>query len=288
MPREPTIQAWNQLDDRARGAVIACANADAPHPYLTSTEAAAEHEALFDGGVYAVVDGERCIGVAGLILRNLPTTGELFLVGLRGTPEGTGTLVARAVAEALERGARVIRAGAPSERDTSARTLVGAGFAEVDRAEILSLRGPGSRLDDPLELRPSTRGEAAIWADLFVRAFRGTPNAAVVGEGDVSASLDRGVLLGFARHEGRSVGVYELEVRGDHGWVDGIALLPEARGRGLGRRLLAAAVRTLRERGPDEIRMMVMATNRGAMAMYRSAGFETIELRSVWYELSLR
>ncbi|MCB9688985.1 MAG: GNAT family N-acetyltransferase [Alphaproteobacteria bacterium] len=287
MPRERTIQAWNELDDPARVAVIACANADAPHPYLTSIEAAAEHEALFDGGVLAVTDGERCDGVAGLILRNLPSTGELFLVGLRGTPEATGLLVARSVAEAMHRGARTIRAGTPSAEDTSARTLVGAGFTEVDRAEILALRGPGFGLDDALELRPLTREEAADWAELFVRAFRGTPNAAVVGAQDVLASLDRGVVMGFATHEGRPVGVYELEVRGDHGWVDGIALLPAARGRGLGRRLLTAAVRLLRERGPDEIRMMVMATNTTAMALYRSAGFETIELRSVWYELTL-
>ncbi|RTQ35191.1 N-acetyltransferase [Variovorax gossypii] len=59
-----------------------------------------------------------------------------------------------------------------------------------------------------------------------------------------------------------------------HVGVLGIALLPEARGRGLGRRLLQAAIDKSWERGLTRIELSVRTDNANARALYERLGFE--------------
>lgn len=58
-----------------------------------------------------------------------------------------------------------------------------------------------------------------------------------------------------------------------HGGRLGIGLRAEARGRGLGRRLLAAAIHAAREQGMERIELEVFASNTRAIALYESLGF---------------
>lgn len=53
----------------------------------------------------------------------------------------------------------------------------------------------------------------------------------------------------------------------------GMGLLPEARGKGLGRRLMQAAIHAARERGMERIELEVFASNTRAIRLYESAGF---------------
>lgn len=53
----------------------------------------------------------------------------------------------------------------------------------------------------------------------------------------------------------------------------GMGLLAEARGRGIGSRLLRAAIARCRRRGIEKIELQVMASNRAARALYRKFGF---------------
>jgi RimJ/RimL family protein N-acetyltransferase len=52
-----------------------------------------------------------------------------------------------------------------------------------------------------------------------------------------------------------------------------MGLLPEYRGRGLGRRLAEAAVAAARERGMERIALEVFASNTRAIALYERLGF---------------
>lgn len=52
-----------------------------------------------------------------------------------------------------------------------------------------------------------------------------------------------------------------------------IAVSPSARGRGVGRTLLAAATDELAQRGVDAVRVVTGATNEPALRMYEAAGF---------------
>lgn len=63
-----------------------------------------------------------------------------------------------------------------------------------------------------------------------------------------------------------------------------IAIAPEARGRGLGRRLLMAAIEDARVRGVQELFLEVRESNHVARQLYESAGFAAVARRRRYYE----
>ncbi|WP_019934336.1 GNAT family N-acetyltransferase [Oceanimonas smirnovii] len=68
---------------------------------------------------------------------------------------------------------------------------------------------------------------------------------------------------------------YVLAGRGEkvnEGWILSLAVAPAARGRGLGRQLLQAAVTALEERGCARIKLTVLPDN-PALQLYQSLGF---------------
>jgi ribosomal protein S18 acetylase RimI-like enzyme len=60
--------------------------------------------------------------------------------------------------------------------------------------------------------------------------------------------------------------------------VHDLAVLPDYQGRGIGRRLLAAAEERARVRGCIKLTLEVLETNGGARRLYQSFGFEDYEL----------
>jgi ribosomal protein S18 acetylase RimI-like enzyme len=80
------------------------------------------------------------------------------------------------------------------------------------------------------------------------------PNDVVVGWCDIVGNPHEGF-----RHVGRL----------------GMGLLPDYRGRGLGRQLVAQAVRAARQAGIERIELEVFASNERAIALYRELGFVT-------------
>jgi len=94
--------------------------------------------------------------------------------------------------------------------------------------------------------------------------------------------------------------IHRVALRGDEvlGWCDilgqapetrrhvgllGMALAPEARGQGLGRALIGAALAEADARGLRRVELSVHADNRAAQALYRRVGFETEGvLRGAW------
>lgn len=73
--------------------------------------------------------------------------------------------------------------------------------------------------------------------------------------------------------EGRkAVGVAVLAVRGETGWVPGLGVVPARRGRGLGRRLMAALLARARECGVRRLSLEVLAHNATARRIYEEAG----------------
>jgi ribosomal protein S18 acetylase RimI-like enzyme len=56
-------------------------------------------------------------------------------------------------------------------------------------------------------------------------------------------------------------------------WLEDLYVVPEGRGRGLGRALVEAALAAARERGCVRIELDVDEDNQAALALYRSCGF---------------
>ncbi len=100
---------------------------------------------------------------------------------------------------------------------------------------------------------------------------------------EASRAFVRHVLEGGGVHlvavdgAGTVVGWCDVERHGREGFRHagrlGIGLLPEARGRGLGRRLMTAAIDAARARGMERVELEVFASNTRAVALYASLGF---------------
>jgi hypothetical protein len=67
-------------------------------------------------------------------------------------------------------------------------------------------------------------------------------------------------------------------VRGDRGWIGGIAVVPEARRQGVGRRLLEAVL----EVAPPSVTLEVLEQNEPAIRLYEQLGFERTRVLEVW------
>ncbi len=72
---------------------------------------------------------------------------------------------------------------------------------------------------------------------------------------------------------------YDLEWNGRDGFLTEFYLVPEARGRGLGRALLAAAEATAESRGTRALHLMVRPENVTALALYLKRGFREPDRR---------
>ena len=72
---------------------------------------------------------------------------------------------------------------------------------------------------------------------------------------------------------------YDLEWNGRDGFLTELYLVPEVRGRGLGRALLAAAEATAEARGTRALHLMVRPENVTALGLYLSSGFREPDRR---------
>jgi ribosomal-protein-alanine N-acetyltransferase len=69
----------------------------------------------------------------------------------------------------------------------------------------------------------------------------------------------------------------------DEGEILNMAVAPEHRRHGLGKRLLAACLAWLREQGAAKVYLEVRRSNEAAIAMYVEAGFGTLGVRPNYY-----
>lgn len=127
-----------------------------------------------------------------------------------------------------------------------------------------------ARADDAVAIRALVRAAYARWVPVIGREPRPM-------QADYDAAI-RDHRFDLIEEAGQLVGLIETEARPDHYWVENLAVLPSAQGRGLGRRLLAHAETLAGAAGLTEIRLLTngrMAANR---ALYRSVGYtETAE-----------
>lgn len=69
----------------------------------------------------------------------------------------------------------------------------------------------------------------------------------------------------------------------DQAELGNVAVAPDARGRGVGRRLVEAALERVGRRGARECFLEVRESNLGAQALYRECGFEVVGRRRRYY-----
>ena len=134
----------------------------------------------------------------------------------------------------------------------------------------------------PLTLRAATEADLdAIWAI----------ESAVFGAEAWSRDLMRDELtadlrcyLVLVNEAGAIVGYGGLLAVGTEGDIQTIALSPDARGAGQGRRLMNALLDAADGRGVNEVFLEVRADNPVARTLYASLGFEEIGVRPRYYQ----
>lgn len=105
--------------------------------------------------------------------------------------------------------------------------------------------------------------EPAWWAELAGRPRR-----------DYVAAVEGERILGYAG----------LDHAGEVADVMTVAVLPQARGQGLGRWLLAELAERARERGAAYLLLEVRCDNTAARRLYESAGFVELSVRPRYYQ----
>jgi mycothiol synthase len=127
---------------------------------------------------------------------------------------------------------------------------------------------------DHWEYRPVELGEI----DGFVRSASFRPEGIIV-----ALSANKVVGECWTRISSQQLAAESLEQRGD---IVTLCVLPQHRGRGLGRALLLAGVRWLRQQGAACIYLGVDGANDRAKHLYESVGFVT-QRTDVWYRQEL-
>ena len=80
-----------------------------------------------------------------------------------------------------------------------------------------------------------------------------------------------------------SAGFVLARTAGEESEILTIAVDPERRRHGLGRKLLVAAMDEARKRGAQEMFLEVADDNRAALTLYRAAGFSDVGTRAGYY-----
>ena len=99
-----------------------------------------------------------------------------------------------------------------------------------------------------------------------------TAGATFVAEDDGSVV---GFVAVFVRMDSESL----IEATTDYAYISDLVVLPEYRGRGIGRALLQRAEAHAQEQGAAVLKVDVLVANTGALDLYRTVGFQDHELR---------
>jgi ribosomal protein S18 acetylase RimI-like enzyme len=132
-----------------------------------------------------------------------------------------------------------------------------------------------------------------LLGELFAEAAEFTPDADAQRRGLAAIISDpaAGTIL-VAEEHGRTVAMANLLYTistakgGRMGILDDLAVERELRGRGIGTRLLTAAVQAARDDGCLVLKLLVEHDNAAALSLYRRLGFESSALLPMRLELA--
>lgn len=123
---------------------------------------------------------------------------------------------------------------------------------------------------------------AALWTEAFSDYFTpGSFTAESLAGFERAFDLDRAGSRIVIEDE-RLVAFAMLGIRGARGWVGGMGVIPSARRRGHGERVMAALLEAGRERGLTTVGLEVLTQNAPAIPLYEKLGFRTTRLLEVW------
>jgi ribosomal-protein-alanine acetyltransferase len=126
---------------------------------------------------------------------------------------------------------------------------------------------------DPIMALETSTFDSDAWSLESMSAELGSPHTYYLAAIDPSAQRD---LVGYG-------GLLAPAASGEAD-IQTLAVAPDARRQGLGRRIVNALLAEARSRGVREVFLEVRADNPNARALYDSLGFEQIAIRARYYQ----
>ena len=83
----------------------------------------------------------------------------------------------------------------------------------------------------------------------------------------------RFLVRAFDLDDDEPVGLVNLGIRGERGWIGGLGVVSRARRRGIGRMLMEAVHEEARARGIRELSLEVIEANEAAFRLYEELGY---------------
>lgn len=223
-----------------------------------------------------------------LIGREIAKKGTAYMLIRRCRPEVVHGLLKRAAGAAAAQGAkRMLAASLDPSAPLAEGVWDGLKLTHAHDMHVLERALEGGIPAGALALVPLKPDRREEWLARYNEGFFHVPNSATYEAADLDALLEEGRLCGFARAEGQTVGVYELDLTGQVPEISGIALAPAFRGLGLGRRLLQAVLARLLEEGARRCRLTVSTGNPTAYGLYLAEDFHFLQVKSRWFDADL-
>jgi len=129
-----------------------------------------------------------------------------------------------------------------------------------------------------MNLVPSDRFTLAELAELFTRGYEGYFVPMHFDEPTLKYMVETWDIDLARSRVAPDAGLANLGIRGDRGWIGGIAVVPEQRRSGVGRALMEAVL----ELAPPTVLLEVIDANEPAIKLYESLGFERTRVLEVW------
>jgi ribosomal protein S18 acetylase RimI-like enzyme len=206
-------------------------------------------------------------------------------------------LVRQTIAWLRQTGARLAQSLLPTEEAGWAQPLGRNGFKHVTRLWYMrhqlgsSMRSESS--DQGLVYVPFSRCDRSLFEATLLRTYEQTLDCPEVsGVRTIDEIIAGHQAQGkhdpdrwwLALEEGRPVAVLLLTEAGDWpGWdLSYVGVVPEARGRGIGRALTRKAIVATAGAGENQLTLSVDVRNEPAGQLYRSLGFEVYDQREVY------
>ncbi len=245
-----------------------------------------------------LADGEP-IGVAALdAAAGDAAVARLALVPAYRQPAAAGLLVAATLDLARAAGVARVRLDIPAAALWASEQARARGFRPIRAVHVMLLPAdaplPTARAVMGAHLRPLRPDEEPALLAALNRAWAGTWNFRPLTLGTILFDLAgqrAGVLVaGDDADDAHIVGTVHAVFDGaahnpdggPHAWISNLTTDPSWRGRGLGRALLAAGVAHLRRAGASSVALGVDDADLAPIALYRSAGFATIDTVDTW------
>ena len=143
-------------------------------------------------------------------------------------------------------------------------------------------------MPEPLSFHAASRHSDEALAALFNRGYAGYYTPITLDAAAFRAMVDANQIDPSASRigalAGEPVAFAMLGIRGARGWIGGMGVVPEARGRGFGRAAMEAALDAARAHGLQSVDLEVLEQNLPAYHIYEALGFRDRR----WLEVLVR